>query len=64
MTKRFAFLGVRLTDAEADALRSQAMALGVTMSELVRRILRSAADRFQPATIVLDDAPVERTTDD
>ena len=55
MAKQLAFLGVRLTDAEADALRSQAAALGVTMSELVRRLLGAAADRFQPATIDLDN---------
>ena len=57
MAKQHAFLGVRLTDEESDALRSQAAALHVTMSELVRRLLGAAADRFEPATIDHDSEP-------
>ena len=54
MTTRLESLNLRLTYVQKRALERQATLLEVTPSEIVRRLLDAAADRFQPATLDLD----------
>ena len=52
----FETLNVRIPHRQKRQLERHAALLEVTPSELVRRLLDAAADRFQPAAIDLDDA--------
>ncbi len=48
-------LSVRLGKSDYRWLRDRAQELGVTRSDMVRALIRTARERFRPAAIELDD---------